>query len=175
MKLTCVLFAYLLSSFLYFKHRYEIHLRNYCVYVVIMQADDVGGNADYKSQKKFKCIATFLPLKSWRYMIPFQLMTSKVLKQINQSEGVVNYSVKAKFLKKHFWTFSIWMDNKSLRQFVMSEPHATAVKKFTEWAGEGSAFVEWSSQSEMIDWREAFKKLEEPTFYYKKASDETLY
>jgi hypothetical protein len=28
----------------------------------------------------------------------------------------------------------------------MTEPHATAVKKFTEWAGEGSAFGEWSSR-----------------------------
>jgi hypothetical protein len=24
----------------------------------------------------------------------------------------------------------------------MEEPHATVVRKFTEWAGEGSAFVE---------------------------------
>ena len=30
----------------------------------------------------------------------------------------------------------------SIRQFIMEEPHATVVRKFTEWAGEGSAFVE---------------------------------
>jgi quinol monooxygenase YgiN len=131
----------------------------------MMQADD---GVDHESQKKFMCIATFLPLKSWRYMIPFQLMTSKVLKQIRRNEGVINYAVKANFLKRHFWTFSIWKDHNSLRQFVMSEPHATAVKKFSEWVGEGSAFVEWSSQSEVIDWREAFKKLQEPPFYYNK-------
>jgi len=131
----------------------------------MMQADD---GVDHESQKKLMCIATFLPLKSWRYMIPFQLMTSRVLKQIRRNEGVINYAVKANFLKRHFWTFSIWKDHNSLRQFVMSEPHATAVKKFSEWAGEGSAFVEWSSQSEVIDWREAFKKLQEPTFYYNK-------
>ncbi len=138
-----------------------------------MQADD--GGIDNGSQKKFICIVTFLPLKSWRYMIPFQLMTSRVIKQIKHNEGVVNYAIKANFIKKHFWTFSIWKDNDSLRQFVLSEPHATVVKKFNEWAGEGSAFVEWSSQSEQIDWREAFKRLEVPTFYYKKTSDETLY
>jgi hypothetical protein len=27
----------------------------------------------------------------------------------------------------------------------MTEPHAIAVRKFTEWAGYGSAFVEWAS------------------------------
>jgi hypothetical protein len=36
---------------------------------------------------------------------------------------------------------SIWKDQDSLRHFVMAEPHATAIKKFTEWAEEGSAFV----------------------------------
>ena len=50
----------------------------------------------------------------------------------------------------------------------MEEPHATAVRKFTEWAGEGSAFVEWTSPNNMIDWAEALKKLERPTYYYKK-------
>jgi hypothetical protein len=50
----------------------------------------------------------------------------------------------------------------------MGEPHATAVRKFTEWAGEGSAFVEWTSPNDTIDWPEALKKLENPTYYYKK-------
>jgi hypothetical protein len=35
---------------------------------------------DSKKQEEFLWVATFLPLKSWKYMIPFQLMTSKVLK-----------------------------------------------------------------------------------------------
>jgi hypothetical protein len=50
----------------------------------------------------------------------------------------------------------------------MEEPHATAVRKFIEWAGEGSAFVEWTSPNNTIDWSEALKKLEKPTYYYKK-------
>ena len=50
----------------------------------------------------------------------------------------------------------------------MEEPHATAIRKFTEWAGEGSAFVEWTSPNNTIDWPEAMKKLERPTYYYKK-------
>ena len=78
-------------------------------------------------------------------MLSFQRLSSKVLKQINENEGAANYAVRADLLKKHFWTLSIWKDQNSLRRFIMTEPHATAVKKFTEWAGEGSAFVEWSS------------------------------
>ncbi|MDQ5868809.1 MAG: hypothetical protein M3530_03670 [Thermoproteota archaeon] len=127
-----------------------------------------GTDVDSGKQSNFMFVATFLPLKSWKYMIPFQQMTSKVLKQIKLSKGVVNYAVKADFRKKYFWTVSIWKDQDSLRRFVIAEPHATAIKKFTEWSGDDSAFAEWASQSDAIDWAEALIKLQNPTFYYKK-------
>ena len=113
-------------------------------------------------------VATFLPPKSWKYIFSFYRLSSRVLKQIKESEGAINYAVKGNLLKKYFWTLSIWRDNNSLRRFIMEEPHATAVRKFTEWAGEGSAFVEWTSPNNTIDWPEALKKLEKPTYYYKK-------
>jgi quinol monooxygenase YgiN len=121
-----------------------------------------------EKQTDYTCVATFLPLKSWKYMLSFQRLSSKVLKQIKEDEGAANYAVRANLLKKHFWTLSIWKDQNSLRRFIMTEPHATAVKKFTEWAGEGSAFVEWSSPENTIDWPEALRKLQNPTYYYKK-------
>jgi hypothetical protein len=120
------------------------------------------------SEKKYIHVATFLPLKGWRYMIPFQLMTSKVLKQAKQSDGIVDYAVKANFPKKHFWTLSIWKDRDSMRHFVMAEPHATAMKKFEEWAGDGSAFVEWTSSSISTDGEVAMRRLQNPSFYYNK-------
>jgi hypothetical protein len=125
-------------------------------------------DSNSQTQDKYVHIATFLPLKGWRYMIPFQLMTSKVLKQAKQSHGIVGYAVKADFPKKHFWTLSIWKDRNSMRHFVMAEPHATAMKKFEEWAGDGSAFVEWTSSSISTDWEEAMRRLQNPTFYYNK-------
>jgi len=116
-------------------------------------------DSNSQTPEKYIHVATFLPLKGWRYMIPFQVMTSKVLKQAKQSVGMVNYAVKANFPKKHFWTLSIWKDQDSMRKFVMAEPHATAMKKFEVWAGEGSAFVEWTSSSSSIDWEEAMRRL----------------
>jgi Domain of unknown function (DUF3291) len=79
---------------------------------------------------------------------------------------MVDYAVKADFPKKHFWTLSIWKDRESMRQFVMAEPHLTAMKKFEVWAGEGSAFADWISSSRSIDWEEAMRRLQNPTFYY---------
>jgi hypothetical protein len=129
-----------------------------------MQSDGI----DSGKQDHFLCVATFLPLKSWKYMIPFQLLTLRVLRQIKQTKGVINYAVKADFPRKHFWTASVWMDQHSLRSFMIAEPHATAVRKFSEWSGEGSAFVEWTDGSDSINWTFALKKLQNPTYYYKK-------
>jgi hypothetical protein len=48
-------------------------------------------------------------------------------------------------------------------------PHATAVEKFKDWAGDGAAFVRWQAPSPILDWDEAFRRLEEPSFYYQKS------
>jgi hypothetical protein len=128
----------------------------------------LGTDTTSGKQTNYIHVATFLPLKRWRYMLSFQRLSSKVLKQINESEGAINYAVKGNLIRKHFWTLSIWKDQNSLRQFIGTDPHATAVRKFTEWAGEGSAFVEWTSTNNAIDWPEALEKLQNPTYYYKK-------
>ena len=129
-----------------------------------MQVDGI----DSGKQVHFLCVATFLPLRSWKYMIPFQLLTLTVLRQIKQTKGVVNYAVKADFPRKHFWTASVWKDQHSLKSFMIAEPHPTAVKKFSEWSGDGSTFVEWTDRSDSINWTYALKKLQNPTYYYKK-------
>jgi len=107
-------------------------------------------------------------VRRWRHIIPFLRMTSKVMKQLKSTEGVVRYTVKADFPKKHFWTLSVWSSRDSLRRFVMSEPHATAVRKFSEWAGEGAAFAEWNSFTDAMSWNEALQRLQNPTFHYRK-------
>jgi hypothetical protein len=124
--------------------------------------------SDSQTPHQYTHVLTFLPLKNWRYMIPFQLMTSKVQKQAKQILGIVNYAVKADFPKKHFWTHSIWNDRYSMRQFVMTEPHVTVMKKIEVWAGHGSAFVDWTSSSNSIDREEAMRRLQNPTFHYRK-------
>jgi hypothetical protein len=56
-----------------------------------------------------------------------------------------------------------------MRQFVVAEHNIKAMKKFDEWAGEGSAFADWTNSSSSIDWEEAMGRLQNPTFYYNKS------
>ena len=62
----------------------------------------------------------------------------------------------------------MWSDRDAVRDFVRAEPHATAVKRFESWAGDGAAFVEWEPAGSQLDWTDAMRRLEQPTFYYKR-------
>jgi hypothetical protein len=37
-----------------------------------------------------------------------------------------------------------------------------AIEKFTNWAGKGTAFVEWTSPNDLVDWPEATERLKKP-------------
>ncbi len=75
-------------------------------------------NAKRTEQQEFVCVATFLPLKRWRDLVSFMMLSRKVLKQIKKSKGIANYDVKADLPKKNFWTLSIWNNIESLKLFV---------------------------------------------------------
>jgi hypothetical protein len=130
-----------------------------------LQKNIKGRNTD--SSTEFLCIATFLPVRSWFDVIPFLRMSLHIQRQLKKTDGLVKYDLRANLLHKHFWTFSVWKDRTFTNAFVGAEPHATAVGKFQQWAGRGAAFVEWNSSDDRIDWDEALRRLQNPTFYYK--------
>jgi hypothetical protein len=117
---------------------------------------------------EFTSIATYLPVGKWRHVIPFFRMAGRVEAQLRRTEGVVRYGLRTDFPHKRFWTFSVWKNRQAIVPFVAGEPHATAVRRFEEWAGEGAAFVEWSNSDGRLDWDEANRRLKSPTFYYRR-------
>jgi heme-degrading monooxygenase HmoA len=118
---------------------------------------------------EFLCIATILPLRRWRDIISFLRMSSRVEKQLKETEGLVRYGLRANLLRKEFWTFSVWADKPSVNAFVHSGAHTAAVERFPDWAGEGAAFVEWNSSDGVINWKDAAERVKNPSFYYRGA------
>jgi len=118
---------------------------------------------------EFVCVATFLPVKRWAYVMDFLRMSSRVSDQLQKTE-VIRFGVKTDLLRRQFWTLSVWSDRVAMRRFVAAEPHSTAVKKFAEWAGAGAAFAEWKSGDGSIDWDLAKEKMKTPSFYYRPPS-----
>lgn len=118
---------------------------------------------------KFLCIATFLPVRRWRDVVPFIRLSMKIESQLKQTPALVRYGLKTNLPRKHFWTLSVWNGRIDMRDFIEAEPHQTAVRSFEQWAGPGAAFVEWESSKLAFTWGEALERLKNPTFYYRPA------
>ena len=111
------------------------------------------------SADDFFCVATVLPIRRWQDVLPFLLLARQVGTQLGASPGLVRYRVKAGWLRKRFWTVSVWRTKVAMQAFVRTGAHARAVGRFSEWAAPGAAFVEWYSPEERVRWREAFERL----------------
>lgn len=50
--------------------------------------------------------------------------TRRIEAQLAQSVGLVGYALRAKLPQKKFWAVAAWESDKSLQNFVESDPHA---------------------------------------------------
>lgn len=116
----------------------------------------------------FTSVITYLPVKKWGDVLAFFRMSKKVEKQLKQTEGIVRYGLKADFIHKKFWTYSVWRSEDAIQPFIHAEPHATAIRKFADWSAEGAAFAQWNNNDGKINWKEGDRQLLTPTFYYQK-------
>ena len=117
------------------------------------------------STTEFVCAATFFPLRRWRHVIPFLRMSSRVQRQLKGTSGLVRYGLRTSFVRKRYWTYSVWADRDSVDAFLRSEPHATAMKKLHQWVIPGeSGFVSWDSSDDSINWKEGLDRLRNSSF-----------
>ncbi len=86
-------------------------------------------------------------------------MGSRVFKQLDQTPGLVRWYAKAEFRAGMFYTLTVWKDRSSKDTFMVTEPHATAMKRINVWGGPRTAFVEWVSSDGAIDWDKAKGRL----------------
>ena len=94
--------------------------------------------------------ATEIKIKGIRGYIRFFLSVRKIVKQLQQANGLL--FVKTKGLK----TLTGWSDYDSMKIFRNSGPHLAAMKNIKK-IGEGKS-VTWETESEP-DWQEAISRL----------------
>src|SRR5579872_788103 len=86
---------------------------------VLMQWGKGRRRADRNNvdEGSFISIATFLPVRSWGYVIPFLVMSFRVERQAKKTPGLVKYALKADFPWRRFWTLTVWNNRDSVRAF----------------------------------------------------------
>ena len=132
--------------------------------MVLSQTIDVNR---LEAAEGYLMVATYLPVRHYWHIPAFLGMTNRIQTQLKSTAGVVRYGLRADLLGKNFWTVSVWTGRNEMATFTGAEPHLTAQGRFTEWAGAGAAFVEWTSTDGRFDWPDVMERLKTPTFYYK--------
>jgi hypothetical protein len=113
-------------------------------------------------------VATFLPIKRFRDILPFIRLAQRAKHQAETAPGHIASAIKASLFKRHFWTVSVWADRRAMADYVHAPPHSGAVGLMAKWAAEGACFAEWMSGSQTVNWADALERLKAPTFYYRK-------
>ena len=91
---------------------------------------------------EYLVLLTYLPLKKHRSIPRFFWSTVAIQKQLAGSAGILGYALRAKPLKKNFWTMSAWLDEKSLMDFVLRLPHSQVMKALAPDMG-STKFIRW--------------------------------
>jgi len=115
---------------------------------------------DVDPTREYLALISYLPRKSYWSIFSFIQQTTAIRKQLNESPGLIGYSLRAKLLGKKAWTLSVWQNEAALREFVGRSPHVDTMKKIS--LGEERKFVRWKLKGSGVPpkWDEAVKHLE---------------
>ena len=106
-------------------------------------------------------LASRLPLRSITTVPWFLGLTASVIRQLERSDGLVGYSLRAQLFAGTFWTLSAWTDAGALAAFAAQMPHRGVMAKlrphmgptrFTTWTAPGSALpTPWKVAIDHLD------------------------
>src|SRR5437870_13416068 len=83
---------------------------------------------EFDRQREYLALATYLPRKSYWAILSFIRQTRATQSQLESSNGLVGYSLRAQLLRKMSWTLSVWKVEVALALFVRMPPHARTFK-----------------------------------------------
>jgi hypothetical protein len=109
---------------------------------------------------EYLVMASHLPLSSIVNVPCFLSLTVSVVRQLERTDGLVGYSLRAQPVAGTFWTLSAWADAEAFGAFVRERPHRDVIAKlrphmgstrFTTWTAPGSALpVPWDLAIERL-------------------------
>jgi hypothetical protein len=104
--------------------------------------------APVERDREYLALLSYLPLRSYSKIPRFFQFTFQIQRQLSGCPGAHGYSMRAKLLRRQFWTLSVWENERALMDFVSKVPHGEVMKglaghmaatKFTQWKIPGSA------------------------------------
>src|SRR2546425_6278525 len=118
---------------------------------------------EFDRQRESLALATYLPRKSYWAILSFFRQTRAIQSQLESSDGLVGYSLRAQLLGKKSWTLSVWKDEAALAEFVRKAPHAGTMKDLRPQLTDARRFVRWKEAGSKVRPKgaDALSRLEE--------------
>jgi hypothetical protein len=97
---------------------------------------------------------TRLRLRSWRFVPGFAVQAIGSFRQSQRAPGFKGGSV-LQDRRLTFWTLTLWDGMESMRAYILSGPHRTAMPRLVDWCDEASV-VHWEQGGPALPtWAEA--------------------
>ena len=94
--------------------------------------------------KPMTVVATSLKLRGWRQLRRFFKLNGAIKRQLNVSSGLVQYRLKADFLRLRFSTLSVWVNGQAVDDFTNTGAHREAIASFDSISDRKvSGFLRW--------------------------------
>ena len=103
---------------------------------------------------------TRLRIRSFRFVPLFALHTWRSLRQIRSARGFQTGAILAD-RSWTFWTMTAWDSGESMRQFMVSGSHKTAMPHLVEWCDEASVAHWTQPETAVPSWIEADRRMRE--------------
>ena len=97
---------------------------------------------------------TRLRIRSVRFVPLFALHTWRSMRQVKHAPGFQTGAILAD-RSWTFWTMTAWDDQESMRQFMASGSHKTAMPHLLNWCDEASVAHWMQPEAELPSWTEA--------------------
>ena len=110
--------------------------------------------------REYLVLLSYLPLKTFRAFPRFFKYTAQITKQLDQSPGLIGYSLQAQIFNRTFLTLSVWEDESALMDFVNHLPHSEVMQKLAAMMGP-TRFTRWNVHGAEIPpgWPEAKERM----------------
>lgn len=119
-----------------------------------------------EAEREYLHVAELVKVDSIGLILPFMSRSMNAYKRARDAPGFVAGGIRAKWWRKHFWTYLVWEDETYWKRFTDGPRNADITAWIQQNAAPGSCYVTWVTKGEP-DWDEAVARLEHPTKYYR--------
>ncbi len=115
--------------------------------------------ADRDAEREYVALLSYLPLRRLSSTPAFFRDVQRIRGQLARSDGLVGYSLRARPLRKEYWTLSVWESERALLAFVKEQPHGGVMSSLRARMGP-TRFVRWrlSGAETLPGWDEAMSR-----------------